>query len=359
MYDYNESSMNSTQRYDEALELLMDLVRTPSFSTEEHDTAMLLSQWLQTKGIDVSWKGNNIWARNRHFSDAKPTILLNSHHDTVRPNKNYTRDPFVPEIENGKLYGLGSNDAGGCLVSLMSAFAHFYGRDDMAYNLVLAASAEEEISGDGGLRSILLDLPPIGFAIVGEPTGMDLAISERGLLVIDGYANGVAGHAAHDNTLNAIYEAMQDIEWIRNHRFSADSEAPVKMTVTQVNAGSQHNVVPGECHFVVDVRLDSTYTTKEVFNVIDEHTSSELVARSFKHNPSSIEINHPIVRSGIALGRKTFHSGTLSDQTVLSCPSLKMGPGQTSRSHTADEYIELQELKDGIDLYIRLLDNIL
>lgn len=347
--------------YTEAIELLKTLIQTPSFSKEEEKTADILEQFLRDKEIATNRKHNNIWSVNQHFDATKPSILLNSHHDTVRPNKEYTKDPFKAIEEDGKLYGLGSNDAGGCLVSLMAVFVHFYKQENLAYNLILAVTAEEEISGDNGLRSILSELPILDFAIVGEPTEMQLAISEKGLLVIDAYAEGISGHAAHDNTLNAISQAMKDIEWLHLYKFpkQSDTLGEVKMSVTQIQAGTQHNVIPASCHFVIDVRFNDKYTNKEVFECINQHTKSKLVARSFKHNSSSIAISHPIVQSGISLGRTTYGSATLSDQTVLTCASLKLGPGVSSRSHTADEFIYLQEIKEGIELYIKILQPLL
>ena len=353
--------MQQKERYTKAVELLKALIATPSFSGEEAQTAALIAGWFDQLDIPVERKDNNVWATNRYFDRRKPTILLNSHHDTVRPNKNYSRDPFEPTVEEGKLYGLGSNDAGGCVVALMALFVHYYQDKDLAYNLLIALTAEEENSGPKGLRGLLPELPEPVFAIVGEPTEMQLAVSEKGLLVIDGYAAGISGHAAHENTENAIYNAMQDIQWIRTYEFPKYSETlgKMKMSVTQINAGEQHNVIPGTCHFVVDVRLTDAYSNKEAFDLIDRHTQSRLVARSFKHNSSSIALDHPIVQQGLALGRKTYGSPTLSDQSALSCPSLKIGPGVSARSHTADEFIYVQEIEEGIDLYIQILEPLL
>ena len=344
-----------------AIELLKQLIQTPSFSEEEDETATIIEQWLIDFGIKTNRNQNNIWAINKYFDTNKPTILLNSHHDTVKPNKAYTNDPFDAKEDDGKLYGLGSNDAGGCLVSLMSLFVHYYEHSDLQYNLVIAATAEEEISGKKGIASLLELLPPISFAVVGEPTEMQLAIAEKGLLVIDGYAGGVSGHAAHENTENAIYNALEDIVWIKNYEFPNISKelGKVKMSVTQINAGSQHNVVPSECHFVIDVRVNDAYQNKEVFDIIDKHTKSKLEARSFRLNSSSINSNHPIVKAGITLGRKTYGSPTISDQALLSCPSLKLGPGKSARSHSANEFIEIEEIEEGIKLYINIFKQIL
>lgn len=347
--------------HQKAIELLKKLIETPSFSCEEHETAKLISAWFDEHQIPFHRNGNNVWATNKHFNESKPTILLNSHHDTVKPNTGYTNDPFEAKVEDGKLYGLGSNDAGGCLVSLIALFTHFYESVNLNYNLLIAATAEEESSGPNGLNSLLPILPPIEFAMVGEPTQMNLAIAEKGLLVIDGYAPGISGHAAHTNTENAIYNALDDIQWIRNYSFPKNSKVlgPVKMSVTQINAGSQHNVVPATCHFVMDVRVNEHYSNEEVFDIINAHTKSEMKARSFRLNSSSIPENHPIVQAGIALGRTTYGSPTLSDQAALSCPSLKLGPGDSTRSHQANEYIYLNEIEEGIDLYIKLFETIL
>jgi len=344
-----------------AIVLLKELIQIPSFSTEEDQTADLIAKWLEKREVIVHRADNNVWAFNQYFDSTKPTILLNSHHDTVKPNKAYTNNPFEAKIENGKLFGLGSNDAGASVVSLLSLFTHFHKRKNLASNLVIAITAEEENSGSLGLESILKKLPPIEFAIVGEPTQMNLAIAEKGLLVIDGYAEGVSGHAAHDNTVNAIYNALEDINWIRNFHFPKTSEllGKVKMSVTQINAGEQHNVVPAECHFVIDVRINEKYDNKEIFDFINQHTKSKLVPRSFKLNSSGIQIQHPIVQAGLKLGRTTYGSPTLSDQAVLTCPSLKMGPGISTRSHQADEFVFLSEIEEGINIYIQLFEKIL
>ncbi len=347
--------------HNSAIELLKSLIITPSFSGEEEKTAEIISSWLSNCGVKINRSKNNIWATNKYFDQTKPSILLNSHHDTVKPNKAYINNPFEAFEKNGKLFGLGSNDAGGCLVALMSTFVYYYEKKDLNYNLILAATAEEENSGANGLNSLLKKLPECEFAIVGEPTGMNLAISEKGLLVIDAYAPGIAGHAAHENTENAIYNAIQDINWIRNYDFPKISETlgKVKMSVTQINAGEQHNVVPAVCHFVIDIRINECYTNKTIFDIINKHTKSELQARSFNLNSSSIDANHPIVQAGKALGKTTYGSPTLSDQAVLGCPSLKLGPGQSARSHSADEFICLKEIKEGINTYINILNKIL
>jgi acetylornithine deacetylase len=344
----------------EAIELLKNLISTQSFSSEENETAVLIMHWFSTHDIIFKSDNNNVWAKNKHFDSSKQTILLNSHHDTVKPNKGYTRDPFNPEIIDGKLYGLGSNDAGGCLVSLLATFTYFYNRSDLNYNFVIVASAEEESSGKNGLNSMLKIIPEIDFAIIGEPTLMQLAIAEKGLLVLDCEAKGTAGHAAHGIGDNAIYNALEDIQWIQNFEFPKLSETlgKVKMTVTQIKAGYEHNVIPANCNFVVDVRVTDAYNNSEILNSIQSNVKSNVTARSLRLNSSSIPKNHPIVKAGMKLGRETYGSPTLSDQAVLSCPSLKLGPGQSLRSHTANEFIYVNEIEEGIDLYIKILNEV-
>ncbi len=345
----------------EAIELLENLIITPSFSGEEEHTALLIEAWFKQNTIPFQREFNNIWAKNKYFDENKPTILLNSHHDTVKPNKAYTRDPLKAEIIDGKLYGLGSNDAGGSLVSLMATFTYFYKRKDLKYNIVMLASAEEENSGPKGIRSVLPLLPEIDFAIIGEPTLMDLAIAEKGLLVLDCYAHGVSGHAAHGTGDNAIYKAMEAISWFKDFRFKKVSETlgEIKMTVTQIDAGKQHNVVPAICHFVVDIRITDAYSLAEVLSMIKENVEVEVKERSLRNHPSSISLDHPIVRSGQKLGREIYGSPTMSDQTALTCPSLKLGPGESLRSHTADEFIYVKEVEEGIELYIKMINEII
>ncbi len=344
----------------EATELLKTLIVTPSFSREEDKTATHLENFLQKKGIPFHRKKNNIWALNQHFDAAKPTLLLNSHHDTVKPNKSWALDPFEPLVRDGKLYGLGSNDAGGCLVSLIATFCHFYAREGMGYNIALVASAEEEISGKQGLEIVVPDLPPIAFAIVGEPTEMHLAVAEKGLLVLDCTAKGKSGHAAREEGENALYKAIKDIEWIIGYHFPKVSPTlgPIKMSVTIINAGTQHNVVPDTCAFTVDVRVTEQYTLEEILAVVEQNIQSEVDARSVRLRPSSIPTDHAIVQAGLRLGRNAYGSPTTSDQALLDCPSLKMGPGHSERSHTADEFIYLHEIKQGITQYVRMLDEV-
>lgn len=344
----------------EATELLKKLIETQSFSKEEDKTALLLEAFFTKNDIPFQRKKNNIWAYNLHFDASKPTLLLNSHHDTVKPNKSWTLDPFEALVKDGKLFGLGSNDAGGCLVSLIATFCYFYQRKDLTYNIVIAATAEEEISGKEGLEIVIPLLPEISFAIVGEPTEMHLAVAEKGLLVLDCTAKGKSGHAAREEGDNAIYKAMKDIDWIRNYQFPKVSPTlgPVKMSVTIINAGTQHNVVPDACTFTIDVRATDQYTLEEIIDVIQENIDSEVNARSIRLRPSSIPMDHPIVLAGLRLGRNAYGSPTTSDQALLDCPSLKMGPGHSGRSHSADEFIYLHEIEDGISQYISMLEEV-
>ncbi len=346
---------------DESIVLLRNLISIPSFSREEDKTAQAIESFLQERSVKTFRKENNIWAFNKFYDLAKPTILLNSHHDTVKPNSGYTRDPFSADLEGDMLYGLGSNDAGGSLVSLAAAFLHFYEQQDLKYNLCLALTAEEEISGKNGLELILPELGELEFGIVGEPTQMQMAIAEKGLLVLDCTVYGKAGHAARDEGENAIYKALKDIEWFRTYEFAKKSElfGPVKMSVTIIEAGSQHNVVPATCKFTVDVRVTDAYRNEEVLRIIRQHVNCDVNPRSTRLKPSSISPDHPIVKAGLALGRETYGSPTTSDQALLDIPSLKMGPGDSARSHMADEFIYTNEIKEGMSLYIELLSKIL
>ncbi|MCF6223254.1 MAG: M20 family metallo-hydrolase [Flavobacteriaceae bacterium] len=341
----------------EAIELLKNLIETESFSGNEDKTALLIQAWFEQNEIPLQRDNNNIWALNKHFDATKPTILLNSHHDTVKPNKGYSKNPFQAEVIDGKLFGLGSNDAGGCLVSLIATFTYFYDFKDLKYNLIILASAEEENSGDRGIRSVIPQIPKIDFAIVGEPTLMHLAIAEKGLLVLDCYAHGMAGHAAHGLGDNSIYKAMEAIKWIENFKFPKTSATlgEVKMTVTQINAGNQHNVIPAVCHFVVDIRVIDQYSNLEVLEIVKQNLNIEVKARSLNLNASSISKQHAIVQAGMEIGREIYGSPTLSDQSNLTCPSLKLGPGDSHRSHTADEFINIDEVEEGIKLYVDLL----
>ena len=344
----------------DAIALLKRLIATPSFSRQEDQTANLLTTFFRERQIPFQQLKHNVWAQNRYFDPVKPTLLLNSHHDTVKPNSSWTLDPFEPVEQDGKLFGLGSNDAGGCLVSLLAAFVHFYGRPDLAYNIVMAASAEEEISGRDGLELILPELPPFSFALVGEPTEMQLAIAEKGLLVLDCTAHGISGHAARDEGDNAIYKAIRDIAWLQTYQYPNVSPTlgPIKQSVTIINAGTQHNVVPDTCTFTVDVRVTEQYTLEEVIDIIRANLHSDVKPRSVRLKPSSIAADHPLVRAGLALGRHTYGSPTTSDQAVLNCPSLKCGPGHSGRSHSADEFIYLREIEEGVNGYIQMLEQV-
>jgi acetylornithine deacetylase len=344
----------------EPIELLRQLIATPSYSKEEADTAAILANFFNQREIAHWRKKNNVWAKNRHFDAKKPTLLLNSHHDTVKPVEGWTRHPFQAKVEDDKLYGLGSNDAGGPLVSLIATFLHFYDRKDLPFNLLMAATAEEEISGANGIALVLPELGDIWAGIVGEPTQMQMAIAEKGLMVVDAEAQGVSGHAAREEGTNAIYMAIEDIAWI--HRFEFEKKSDLlgnsKMTVTQINAGTQHNVVPDSCRFVIDIRTNELYSNQEVFDILQQHLRSKIKARSFRLNSSRIPLEHPLVQAGLALGLPHFGSPTLSDQALLPFPTLKMGPGDSARSHTADEFIRLSEMEMGIQIYINLLETL-
>lgn len=344
--------------FEDALGLLQHLIATPSFSREEAATATLVEQFFQEKNIPTQRYKNNVWAVNRHFDPQKPGLLLCSHHDTVRPNAGYSKDPFLPQIENGRLYGLGSNDAGGCLVSLAAAFSWLYTAENLPCNLVFAAVAEEEISGRDGIESLLPHLPRLDCALIGEPTQMQLAVAEKGLMVLDCVATGRAGHAARKEGVNALYRALDDIQWFRTFQFPRVSEwlGPVKMTVTVIHTENKaHNVVPDTCHFVVDVRLTDAYTPEEVLEIIRAHVSCAVQPRSTRLRATGIPLEHPLVQAGLRLGRKPYGSPTSSDKALAGVPALKIGPGDSARSHTADEYIELQELREGIELYLELI----
>ncbi len=351
--------MTTDELYGHSLHLLKDLIRTPSLSKEEDKTASIIGDYLTFHGVSFERKGNNIIARNAQFDPQKPTILLNSHHDTVKPNEGYTNDPFEPIEKDGKLFGLGSNDAGGCLVSLIGTFIHFY-KKELPYNLILAATAEEENSGKDGVESILPDLPIPEFGIVGEPTEMKMGVAEKGLMVLDCYAKGKSGHAARDTGINAIYMAMKDIDWFKNFEFPVISKhlGPVKMTVTQIESGYQHNVVPDVCHFVVDVRSTDKFSNTQILEIVKQHVKCEVKERSTRLNPSSLPEDLLVSKVADLLKIEKFGSPTTSDQAVMNFPTFKMGPGMSERSHTADEFIYLDEIKEGIVGYIKLLDKL-
>jgi len=353
--------MTNEQLFQDALALLKELIAIPSFSKEEEQTADSIAQFLLSRGVTTERVGHNILARNLHFDPSLPTLLLNSHHDTVKPNKSNSLDPFTPLERDGKLYGLGSNDAGGCLVSLIAAYLHFYERSDLTYNIVLAATAEEEISGTNGIELALTKLPKIDAAIVGEPTKMDLAVAERGLLVLDCVAYGRSGHAARNEGENALYKALQDIQWMNSYVFPRSSEllGPVKMTVSVIETENKaHNVVPDSCKFVADIRINEQYRFEEVIEEIQAHVQSEIKPRSLRMRSSMIPLEHPLVQAGLALGQSVYGSPTTSDKALMPFPALKMGPGDSARSHTADEFIFMNEIREGISLYINLLSKV-
>lgn len=344
------------QLSNDAVDLLIRLIKTPSVSRKEAETADLIQLFLEARGVLVQRHQNNVWATSNHFDASKPTILLNSHHDTVKAGAGWKYEPHGAVLEGDKLIGLGSNDAGASAVCLLAVFLYFQKREN-AFNLICAITAEEEISGVNGIRSVLPKLGKINLGIVGEPTGMHLAIAEKGLIVLDATAHGKTGHAAREEGENAVYKALDDIHWLRQYQFSQVSPllGPVKMTVTQISAGTQHNVVPDRCQFVIDVRTNELYQNQEIVDFISANVQSEIVPRSTHLNSSSISENHPLVRKGVAMGKQVYGSPTLSDQSMMPFATLKMGPGESARSHTPDEYILLSEIRAGIRDYIDLL----
>ncbi|MDH6307371.1 acetylornithine deacetylase [Dysgonomonas sp. PFB1-18] len=345
--------------YYSAIDLLKEMIATPSLSREEQHVADKIATYMAKMGYEPNRKGNNLWIKSKGFDESKLTILLNSHIDTVKPVAGWQRDPFAPLEEDDKLYGLGSNDAGASLVSLLHVFFILSERKQ-DYNLIFLASCEEEVSGKGGVELVLPDLPAIEFGIVGEPTGMNPAIAEKGLMVLDCTSHGKSGHAARNEGENAIYKAMKDIEWFRTFRFPKESDllGAVKMTVTVIEAGTQHNVVPDKCTFAVDVRSNELYSNEELFEIIDKHTLSEVSPRSFRLNSSRIALENPFVQRAIMIGKEPYGSPTLSDQSLMPFPTVKMGPGDSARSHTADEYIRPEEIREAIELYVKLLDGL-
>lgn len=347
--------------YAAAVSLLKQLIETPSFSKEENDTAEIISAFLKEHGVAFARVGNNIYAKNKFYDISKPSVLLNSHHDTVLPNKGYTLDPFIPVEKDGKLFGLGSNDAGGCLVSLIATFLHFYESKDTKHNVVFAASAEEEISGVNGIELVLPYLGNIDFGIVGEPTKLEMAVAERGLMVIDCLAVGRAGHAARNEGENALYKAVDDINWIRNYKFDKVSDllGESRLTVTVIDTDNkQHNVVPAQCKFVIDVRVNELYTFEQVLDAIRTNLKSQFKPRTTRMKSTAISLDHPLVKAGMNLGKGYYGSPTTSDKALMPFPTLKMGPGDSARSHTADEYIHLHEIEDGIATYIKMVEQI-
>lgn len=344
----------------DSIQLLTQLIATESLSRKEDKTADLIQFFFKQRGGKTERINNNIIVRSKKWDNQQPTILLNSHHDTVKPASGYTKDPFNPEITDGILYGLGSNDAGGSLVALIATFLHLYDQQNLGYNLIFVASAEEEISGPNGIAAVRDKIAPIDLGIIGEPTQMRMAIAEKGLMVVDGEALGKSGHAAREEGINAIYIALKDIDWIQNYTFEKVSNVlgKTKMTVSQIEAGTQHNVVPDSCKFVIDIRTNEEYGNEEVFNFLQKNTASNLKARSFRLNSSKIGLDHPIVKKGMALGRAYYGSPTLSDQALLPFTTIKIGCGKSERSHTADEFIYLKEIEEGVEIYLKLLDNL-
>ncbi len=344
-----------------AIALLKTLIGTPSFSGEENKTGDAIVAFLNDFGVPTERQYNNIYAFNKHFDSNKPTLLLNSHHDTVKPNSGYTKDPFHAHVEDGKLYGLGSNDAGGCLVSLLATFVHFYDQEGLNHNIIMAATGEEEDAGEKSIRALLPILPEIDVAIVGEPTLMDLAIAEKGLVVFDAVVEGTPSHAAHPNNNNAIYKTIDVLQWFKDYAFEKVSDVlgEVKMTVTQVSAGNQHNVVPATVDLVVDVRVNDCYSNQEIADTLEKEAPCSMKPRSLRLNSSSIAPDHSLVQSGMSFERGTYGSPTLSDQAALSCQSVKLGPGDSTRSHSANEFIYVNEIEEGIDLYIKIVNRFL
>jgi len=354
------SDIKLIEYHQEAVALLSQLISTPSLSREEVQTAGIIAEFLASKGIKIQRFKHNVWAKNTHFNPNLPTILLNSHHDTVKPNAGYIIDPYAPIIVDGKLYGLGSNDAGGALVCLLIAFCHF-ANEQMPFNLIFAATAEEEISGENGIAAILEHFPKIETAIVGEPTGMQIAEAEKGLMVLDCYAKGTSGHAARQTGVNAIYEAMKSIHWFQHYQFDriSDRLGAIHMNVTMIQSGYQHNVIPDNCHFVVDVRTTDVYTHEEILDVCQKNAGCEVKARSLRLKPSALPKESVVYQAAKSLGIEFFGSPTLSDQALIPFQSCKMGPGLSERSHTADEFILLDEIQQGISGYIQLINQII
>jgi acetylornithine deacetylase len=351
--------MTTEELTQEAVSLLQKLIATPSVSRDETKAADIMQEAMESYGFTPTRVGNNLWILSKDWSDNRPTLLLNAHIDTVKPVASWTRDPFAPTIEDDTLYGLGSNDCGGGLVSLLQVFRELVNsRIALPYNLVYLASCEEEVSGINGIRSVIDRLPKIDVAIVGEPTGMQPAVAEKGLMVIDMTAHGKSGHAARGEGINAIYEALDDMCWIRNYKYQKVSDflGPTVMNLTVVNSGTQHNVIPDECKMIVDVRTNENYDNEEVFRFIDEHTKSDCKARSYHLRSSKISLDHPLVKRCVAMGKKPFGSPTLSDQALMPWESFKLGPGESSRSHSADEFIKISEIRDAIETYIQLIN---
>ncbi len=349
--------MTQEQYVSDAVQLLKKLIATPSVSRNEKDAADIMEQTIRSYGFEPQREANNLWIIDPHYDESRPTLLLNAHIDTVKPVASWSRDPFSPDVEDGVLYGLGSNDCGGGLCSLLQIF-RMLTEKPQSYNLIYLASAEEEVSGKDGITRALPLLPHIDLAIVGEPTGMNPAVAEKGLMVLDVIAHGKSGHAARNEGVNAIYEALDDMRWIRDYKFEKVSEflGPTKMTLTVVNAGTQHNVIPDKCTMLVDIRTNEFYDNEEVYEFIRQHLKSEVKAHSFRLKSSRIDPEHPLIRKCVAMGMKPFGSPTLSDQALMHFPSFKLGPGESSRSHSANEFIRISEIRDAIAKYETLLD---
>lgn len=349
--------MEHTDYLKDAVELLKALIAAPSISREEDKAADAMVRFVIKCGFDYKREINNVWVIDPHFDAKRPTLLLNAHLDTVKAVDSWTHHPFTPEVEGDTIYGLGSNDCGGGLVSLLQTFRMLV-RKPQKYNVIYLASAEEEISGKNGIEKIIPMLPPIDVAIVGEPTGLQPAIAEKGLMVLDITSHGKSGHAARNEGINAIYEAIDDIQWFKNYRFLKDSDVlgPTHMNVTIINAGTQHNVIPDKCTFTVDVRSNENYTNQEIYDFICSKVKSEVKARSFRLCSSHISINHPLMQRALSMKLMPFGSPTLSDQALMPFPSFKLGPGESCRSHAADEFIRISEIDKAIDLYFTLLD---
>lgn len=349
--------MTQEQYVSDAVQLLKKLIATPSVSRNEKDAADIMEQTIRSYGFEPQREANNLWIIDPHYDESRPTLLLNAHIDTVKPVASWSRDPFSPDVEDGVLYGLGSNDCGGGLCSLLQIF-RMLTEKTQSYNLIYLASAEEEVSGKDGITRALPLLPHIDLAIVGEPTGMNPAVAEKGLMVLDVIAHGKSGHAARNEGVNAIYEALDDMRWIRDYKFEKVSEflGPTKMTLTVVNAGTQHNVIPDKCTMLVDIRTNEFYDNEEVYEFIRQHLKSEVKAHSFRLKSSRINPEHPLIRKCVAMGMKPFGSPTLSDQALMHFPSFKLGPGESSRSHSANEFIRISEIRDAIAKYETLLD---
>ena len=349
--------MTQEKYVSDAVELLKKLIATPSVSRNEKDAADIMEQTIRSYGFEPQREANNLWIIDPHYDESRPTLLLNAHIDTVKPVASWSRDPFSPNVKDGVLYGLGSNDCGGGLCSLLQIF-RMLTEKPQSYNLIYLASAEEEVSGKDGITRALPLLPHIDLAIVGEPTGMNPAVAEKGLMVLDVIAHGKSGHAARNEGVNAIYEALDDMRWIRDYKFEKVSEflGPTKMTLTVVNAGTQHNVIPDKCTMLVDIRTNEFYDNEEVYEFIRQHLKSEVKAHSFRLKSSRIDPEHPLIRKCVAMGMKPFGSPTLSDQALMHFPSFKLGPGESSRSHSANEFIRISEIRDAIAKYETLLD---